>query len=124
MKQPATTLNQSPRDPSIVTEDAVRVLTWGFRISLGLILLGLVIGYVRNESLGSELGSPVHVFDQLVEGHSAGILGLGILVMIISPIAATISITIDFFRVGDQRYGYLSLAVVIILLASIGWSLV
>lgn len=124
MKQPSEPLNHSPYDPSIVTDDAVRVLRWGFRISLGLILLGLVVGLIRDESLGSELGSPVRVFEQFIEGHSAGILGIGILVMIISPIAATISITIDFFRVKDIRYGYLSLAVVLILLASIAWSLI
>lgn len=124
MKQSATPQHQSLHDSSLVTDDAVRVLTWGFRISLGLILLGLILAFIRQESLSAELGSPVHVFDQLISGHAEGILGVGILVMIISPIAATISITIDFFRVNDRRYGYISLAVVLILVASIAWSLV
>lgn len=102
-----------------VTQGAIRVLSWGWRISLTIIVLGLLVGLVRDEPLASELGSIRHVLDDLFTGHANGFLGTGILVMILSPIAAVATIALGFFRIGDVRYGIISTAVFAVLVTSI-----
>lgn len=102
-----------------VTEGAIKVLSTGWKTSFALILLGLVIAAVRDEPLTNELGSLRHVIDDLLGGHSNGFLGIGILAMILSPMFATATIAVNFFRIGDRRYGILSAAVFTILILSI-----
>lgn len=102
-----------------VTRAAITVLTFGWRISFVIIVIGLVISIVRDEPLAAELGRIGKVVGDLLGGHSNGFLGLGILVMILSPIVATATIATNFFRIGDRRYGQISSAVFIVLLVSI-----
>lgn len=115
-REPPDTLAREGRR---VTQGAITVLSVGWRSSFALILLGLLVAAVRGEPLAVELGSLPDVIDDLLGGHSNGFLGIGILVMILSPIVATATIAISFFRIGDRRYGLLSLAVFIVLIASI-----
>lgn len=111
-------------DSKQVTAAAIKVLTTGWRLSFALIILGLVIAILRDESLATELGSISHVFDELKTGHSNGFLGLGILVMILSPIVSAATIAVNFFRIGDQRYGMITTAVFIVLMISIAVSFI
>jgi uncharacterized membrane protein len=110
-------------DSRTVTASAIKVLTLGWKLSFTLIILGLVIAIVRDEPLASELGTFGHVFDELITGHSNGFLGLGILMMILSPIVASATIALGFFRIGDRRYGMITSAVFIVLVVSIALSL-
>lgn len=105
-----------------VTAAAIKVLTTGWRLSFALIIAGLVIAILRDEPLSPELGAFGHIFDELVTGHSNGFLGIGILVMILSPIVASATIAINFFRIGDRRYGMITTAVFVILMISIAMS--
>ena len=102
-----------------VTRAAITVLTSGWRLSFTIIAIGLVLAIARDEPLATELGQINDVLDDLSGGHSNGFLGLGILVMILSPIVATATIAVNFFRIGDRRYGMISSAVFTVLLASI-----
>jgi uncharacterized membrane protein len=102
-----------------VTASAIKVLTTGWRLSFALIITGLVIAILRDEPLTGELGTFAHVFDELITGHSNGFLGLGILVMILAPIVSSATIAINFFRIGDRRYGLITTAVFVILMVSI-----
>jgi len=102
-----------------VTRAAITVLTLGWRISFAIILVGLAIAIIRDEPLAAELGRISKVVDDLLGGHSNGFLGLGILVMILSPIVAAATIALNFFRIGDRRYGLISTAVFVVLLVSI-----
>lgn len=110
-------------DSRAVTASAIKVLTVGWRLSFVLIILGLVIAIVRDEPLANELGAFGRVFDELLAGHSNGFLGLGILVMILSPIVASATIAVSFFQIGDRRYGVITTAVFIVLMISIAISL-
>lgn len=101
-----------------VTHAARTVLTWGFRISLTVVLVGLVVAIARDEPLAAEMGSPTHVWNLLLDGHSNGILGLGILVMILAPVVSIASICLSFFRIGDRRFGLFSLIVLTIMIVS------
>ena len=102
-----------------VTRAAITVLTLGWRISFAIIIVGLAIAAIRDEPLAAELGRIGKVTDDLLGGHSNGFLGLGILVMILSPIVAVATIAVNFFRIGDRRYGVISSAVFVVLLVSI-----
>ncbi|HVL23485.1 MAG TPA: DUF1634 domain-containing protein [Thermomicrobiales bacterium] len=106
-------------DSRRVTRAAITVLTFGWRISFAIIIVGLVLAIVRDEPLAAELGRISKVMDDLAGGHSNGFLGLGILVMILSPIVATATIAVNFFRIGDRRYGLISSTVFIVLVVSI-----
>jgi uncharacterized membrane protein len=110
-------------DSREVTASAIKVLTIGWRLSFALIIVGLIIAIVRDEPLTSELGTFDHVLDELLTGHSNGFLGLGILVMILSPIVSSATIALNFFRIGDRRYGFITAAVFAVLVVSIALSL-
>ena len=114
---------QSRQVTAQVTAAAIKVLTTGWRLSFALIIVGLVIAILRDEPLSPELGTFRHIFDELITGHSNGFLGVGILVMILSPIIASATIAINFFRIGDRRYGLITTAVFVILMISITMSI-
>lgn len=120
-EHPTTT--PAPLDPRRVTAAAIRVLTTGWKLSFALIILGLLTAIVRDEPLSSELGTFRHILDEVMTGHSNGFLGIGILVMILSPIIASATIAVNFFRIGDRRYGLITSVVFVILMVSIAMSL-
>lgn len=101
-----------------VNRATARVLTWGFRISAALLVLGLLIAAARGESLYTSLEGLPDLFDDLVHGHGPAIVGLGILLMIATPIAATIGAIASFVRLGDRRYALITSTVLLILLIS------
>lgn len=119
---PDTPLATRALESQRVTKGAIQVLTIGWRLSFTLIIVGLVVAVTRDEPLASRLGSISQVLDQLVNGHSNGFLGIGILAMILSPIVAAGTIAISFFRIGDRRFGLITTAVFIVLLVSIALS--
>jgi uncharacterized membrane protein len=110
-------------DASSVTAGAITLLTWGFRVSFAFIIVGLVLALVRDEPLAHTLGKPGTVFEQLLEGHSNGFLGTGILVMILSPVMSALTIALGFLRIGDRRYALITGLVLLILVGSIAFSL-
>src|SRR5699024_9392424 len=97
----------------------IRVYEWGFWISLVLIVAGLAVGFVRDESMPESLGSPGHVFSQLAGGHADGIVGVGVLVMILTPLIGVITLAVNFYRAQDLRFGLFTTVIVLILLGSV-----
>jgi uncharacterized membrane protein len=95
-----------------------RVLTWGFRISGALLILGLLISAIQGEELHTSLESIPELIETLLEGDGAAIVGLGILTMMITPIASTISIIASCIRLGDRRFAMITTAVLVILFIS------
>ncbi len=113
------TFDIKEEDSRRVSQGAIAVLSTGWKISFALIILGLVVALIRDEPLTNELGSFRDVLADLGKGRANGFLGIGILAMIISPIAATLTIMTGFFRIGDRRYAFISLGVLVILITSI-----
>lgn len=95
-----------------------RVLTWGFRVSAALLLLGLIVTAIQGESLDTTLDGVPSLLDRTFDGEGAGIVGLGIVVMIVTPIISTLSIVLSCVRIGDRRYALITLAVLGILFIS------
>lgn len=117
--------SRTPADHTDLTPvigNTISIYTWGFRISLALVLIGLVVGFIRDEPLTSSLGSPDQVFREFFDGHSNGILGVGILVMILTPLIGVTAIAINFFRINDRRFGLFATAIILILIGSVAFS--
>jgi len=74
-----------------------RVLTAGVVASGALLLLGLALG---QESL----------------------LRYGVLLLMLTPVARVLVLTVGLFREGDRRFGFVSMAVLVVLLAGIVFS--
>jgi uncharacterized membrane protein len=101
-----------------VNRAASRVLGWGFTISAVLVVVGLALTAVRGDSLHTSLESLPDMLDELADGRGAGVVGLGILAMIVTPIVSTIAIIVACVRIGDRRYAMITSAVLVILAIS------
>lgn len=95
-----------------------KVLTWGFRLSAALLLVGIVVSAFQGEELHESVEDIPTIVGQIADGNGAGIVALAILVMIATPIASTISVVISCIRIGDQRYARIAAAVLVILFIS------
>lgn len=103
---------------------AANVLETGFRVAVAIMAVGLILALIRQEPLPSTLEQPAGIARGIVEGEPQAIIGLGIIAIILTPFASTIAITGAFLRQGDRRYATISGLVLLILLTSIGLSLI
>jgi len=103
---------------------AALVLETGFRVSVSIMTIGLILAVIRQEALPSTLEQPADIARGIVRADAEAIVGLGILAIILTPFASTIAIAIAFYRQGDRRYAAISGLVLLILLTSIGLSLI
>jgi uncharacterized membrane protein len=117
----ATTTKRDEGD-ALLRKRTVRVLETGFRIAVLLLAIGLLLAAIRRDALPHEFGSPGDVLSEVFDGTPAGFLGLGIAAIILTPLAATITIMASFLQQGDRRYALITGAVVVILLASLSLS--
>jgi uncharacterized membrane protein len=117
---------QAPSRPRLsvdqVASGAVKSLTWGFRIAAGLLAIGVAISLVRGDALDSALPEIQTMLDGVLELDGAAFIGLSIFAIILTPVVTTLTIALNFFRLGDRRYGACTLVVLAILAFSIAWS--
>jgi hypothetical protein len=104
-------------------DDAVRVLTWGFRVGAALLALSVVVALLRREPLNHEADPITEVFAQVRAGAAAGVIDLAILWLMLVPVATVIVVAASFWRLGDRRYAALSLGVLAILGVSVALAL-
>lgn len=97
---------------------ASTILTWGFIVSAVLVLAGLVLSAARGDALHTSLESIPDMLDEVANGRGAGIVGLGILAMVATPIVSTLAVIIACVRIGDRRYALITTAVLVILALS------
>lgn len=114
---PSPTPIPSPSQDSIAHPTA-RVLTWGFRISAALLLVGLILSLIQQESLHTSLENFPTIANEIADGNGAGIVALAILAMIATPIVSTIAVIVSCVRCGDTRYARITGAVLVILFVS------
>lgn len=91
-----------------LVEQTISVFRLGYLTSFALIAIGIVIAIIRRIGLATELGPPQEIARDLVDLDPNGFIGLGIGVMILTPIIMTIEVTINFFRAGDSKFGVIS----------------
>lgn len=105
-----------------INRAAASALTWGFIASAVLVVGGLVLTLARGDELHTSLESLPTMLDEVAAGRGSGVVGLGILAMIVTPIASTIAVITACMRVGDRRYAVITSAVLVILAISAGLS--
>lgn len=107
-----------------IYRNAIRVLSAGFKAGASLLAVGLVVALIRGEELRDQVDPFADVPGAILDGKAAGIVDLAILALMATPLATVIVVATGFFRVGDRRYGLLSLLVLGILCVSVVLSLI
>ena len=105
-----------------INRAAAQALRWGFIVSALLVVAGLLLTLIRGDELHASLESLPKLIDEILDGRGAGVVGLGILAMVVSPIAATITVLVACLRTGDRRYALVTAGVLVILAISAGLS--
>lgn len=112
---PSTSSERAER----VVEDTISLFRWGYIASFALVGVGIIIALIRRIPLATELGGPGKIISDVMELDPNGFIGLGIGVMILTPIIMTIEVTANFFRAGDARFGTISGVVAAILVVTL-----
>jgi uncharacterized membrane protein len=90
----------------------------GISISLVLILLGLVL-YAISPPVNDTAIEPGALAESLLEGNAAAVITFGLLVLLATPFAVAIALSISFIKEGDKRFALVPLLILILLMASI-----
>lgn len=106
-----------------ISQAAVTSLTWGFRLAAALLVLGLALAAIKQESLGERTDPFIEIFPAILDGKARGIVDLAIVTLMATPVVTTLVVAVGFFREGDRRYGLLSLTVLVVLGISVSLSL-
>lgn len=120
MQQSTATPVTARKDIAHIRENTVTLYRIGYTLSFLLIGIGIVIALVRRTALSSSLPPLSHIIQDMLDLHPNGFIGLGIGVMILTPIVMTIQTAISFFGMGDRRFGLITSVVAAILLVTIG----
>ncbi len=100
-----------------------RVLRTGFRIAAAFLLAGIAIALIRQQPLETEVDPFTEIPGKLFSLHSAAFIDLAIIAIVLSPVAAVITIWLGFRRAGESRFAAYTLGVIGVLLTSITISL-
>ena len=103
---------------------AGRSLAWGFRASLALLGAGLLLSLARAEPVPHEAEPLPEVISLVLDGHGAGLLDLGLIAMVLTPVVTVLVLAAGFMRLGDRRYALISLVVLAILGVSVALALI
>ncbi|HEY7032864.1 MAG TPA: DUF1634 domain-containing protein [Thermomicrobiales bacterium] len=106
-----------------IYRSVITVLTWGFRLGAALLIVGLVVAAIKGEPLNRKAERFADVLPAVFDGKASGIVDLAILCLVATPVASVVATALGFFRIGDRRYGTLSLVVLCVLAVSISLSL-
>ena len=94
----------------------MRVLAIGFWSSIGLIVFGLLIALVRDQSTGEVLRDALSL-------NASGLVDLGILVLLLTPGATVVVSLITAVRQKDRFFTATCVILLLIVLGGIGVSL-
>lgn len=103
--------------------DAVKVLRWGFFLSAAILVLGVVWSIIDRHPLSAEVLPFQEIPRALADGNPSGLIDLGILAMLLTPVVTVLVIALSFSRLGERKFASLSLGVLAILATSIVISL-
>ena len=100
-----------------------RALTWGLRLSGALLAAGLLLSALRGDSLSDQAEPLPEALELVADGRGAGLVDLAIIAMVLTPVATVLVLAVGFFRLGDRRFGLITLVVLAILGVSVSISL-
>ena len=97
------------------------VLRWGSYVSAGMMLLGILLAFVQPD-VPIQIGSAMPLAwlpKQLSLGNPYAVMQLGVVLLLLTPLARLIATSASFWLEGDRRYSLVSVAVLLIILASL-----
>ena len=103
-----------------VVDNTISLFKAGYVLSFALVIIGILLAMFRDLPLAAELGPPREIWRHARDFDPNGFIGLGIGVMILTPILMTIEVAINFFLANDARFGMITALVSLILLVTIG----
>jgi uncharacterized membrane protein len=106
-----------------IYQSAITVLSWGFRIGAATLGIGLLVAIIRQESIRTNAEAYPDILPSVFDGEASGIISLAIVVLVATPVVTVLMVATGFFRIGDRRFGLLSLIVLAVLGVSISLSL-
>jgi uncharacterized membrane protein len=100
-----------------------QVLRIGFRIAAAFLVSGIVIALIRQEPLATEVDSFSKIPGALFDLRARAFIDLAIIAIVLTPVAAVITIWRGFLAQGERRFANYTLGVMGVLAASIALSL-
>lgn len=115
-------MNGAPR-PGGLDHLIARILLVGVATAVVLLLAGLLAAAASSATY--PIGSPDHVElgslpRELSEGSGAALLALGVLVLLVTPLARVLASFAVFLRSGDRPFALLTAFVLLVLALSVG----
>lgn len=102
-----------------IIAQTILIYRWAVIVSFAFIGAGFVIAVLSDEQVTTKMGTPAEIIDNVLNLHASGFFGVGITLMILTPIVMITAAAISFFRANDRRFGLITLSVAIILSLSI-----
>jgi uncharacterized membrane protein len=94
------------------------VLRGGVVLAIAIVLVGLML-LATGRPMPSGGLHPLQIPEELTAGNPAGFLGLGVLLLILTPVARVFLSILYFARERDRTYVAITLAVFLILIAGV-----
>lgn len=95
------------------------LLVWGVWLSSAIMLFGLGVAAVTGQAIPSSVPPIQQVIPQALALQTGGILALGLLILIATPILRVVSSIFAFLYERDWRYALITFIVFLIVIASI-----
>lgn len=102
-----------------IIQRTIVIYRWAVTLTFAFVGIGFLITIFGDQNVDSVMGDPDTLFRQVMDLEASGFFGVGISIMILTPIIMIANAAYLFFRAGDKRYGLITSAVVAILLLSI-----
>jgi len=96
-----------------------RVLIIGLAISSVLMVAGLLLDVWLNRQVPTAVPSISEAISRVLTGRPSGLLALGLLVLIATPIVRVLGAVVAFAYARDWRYAAISLTVLVIVITSV-----
>lgn len=116
--EPNTTEEAAAREESDAIAHLSTVLRLMLYLGLAISLVGAVLGLIADGELPGETAGLSDIPGKVANGDAAGVLTLGILTFLVSPVIALLYMLVAFLRVREMRFVAISAVVFSIIVAS------
>ena len=97
-----------------------RILGIGFWASIGVILLGVVLTLAQGDELDDETFDMVDIVPELLDGEVQALVDLGILLLLLTPLAYVVAALFTFLRQRDHLFVAVCGALLLLFAITIG----
>lgn len=103
----------------IIIQRTIIIYRWAVVATFAMIGAGFLITIAADQNIDTNMATPSELLRQVFSLEASGFFGIGIGLMVLTPIVMIASAALTFFNAGDKRYGLITTSVAGILLLSI-----